>query len=266
MKEGAAEGSVAAGRVARRRALGVHADAQVRASVTHNPTQMPPTFPAGADRGPIPARAARRAIAIRDASADPDLDALLVAARACRACAGQFGHEPRPVVQAASSARILVVGQAPGARVHASGVPWDDRSGDRLRDWMGIGTETFHDATRVAIVPVGLCYPGKAASGDRPPPRTCAPLWLDRLRPRLTRVELTLLVGAHAQAHVLGRAAHASVTETLLAWRQHAPRTIPLPHPSPRNIAWFKANPWFEDELLPVLRRAVRRLVGPRAA
>jgi uracil-DNA glycosylase len=232
---------------------------------------MPPTFPAGPDRGPIRARAARRAIPIRverrhdPDHTEPDLDGLIDAARACRACADLLPHGPRPVLQASASARILVVGQAPGARVHASGIPWDDRSGARLREWMGLDAAAFYDATQVAIVPVGLCYPGKAASGDRPPPRACAPLWLDRLRPRLPEVELTLLVGAHAQAHVLGRAAHGSVTETLLAWRRHAPRIIPLPHPSPRNIAWFKANPWFEDELLPMLRRSVRRLVGTRS-
>ena len=232
---------------------------------------MPPTFRAEARRGPIPARAARRAIPIRaerrpaSGDSEPGLDDLVDAARACRACADLLPHGPRPVLQASASARILVVGQAPGARVHASGIPWDDRSGARLRDWMGIEAGVFYDATQVAIVPVGLCYPGRAASGDRPPPRGCAPLWLDRLRPRLPQVELTLLVGAHAQAHVLGRGAHGSVTETLLGWRRHAPRIIPLPHPSPRNIAWFKANPWFEDELLPVLRRGVRCLVGTRS-
>ena len=232
---------------------------------------MPPTFPAGADRGPIRARAARPTISVRACQIAPRpapeaaLDQLVAEARACRACADRLPHGPRPVLQAAASARILVVGQAPGARVHASGIPWDDRSGARLREWMGLDAATFYDAAQVAIVPVGLCYPGKAASGDRPPPRTCAPLWLDRARPLLPAVELTLLVGAHAQAHILGRERHGSVTETLLAWRRHAPRIIPLPHPSPRNIAWFKANPWFEDELLPVLRRAVRRLVGPRA-
>lgn len=169
---------------------------------------------------------------------------------------------PRPVLQAGASARILIVGQAPGARVHASGVPWDDRSGERLRDWMGIGAQRFYDASAVAIVPMGLCYPGRGASGDSPPRRECAPLWLDRLLAELPRVELTLLVGAHAQAHFLRANGHTSLTATTMNWRSHLPSVLPLPHPSPRNIAWFKTNPWFDDELLPVLQRNVRRLIG----
>lgn len=190
------------------------------------------------------------------------LDELLVAVRGCRACATQLPLGPRPVLQVAASARILIVGQAPGARVHASGVPWDDRSGERLRDWMGVGAQRFYDESCVAIVPMGLCYPGRAASGDLPPRRECAPLWLDRLLAELPRVELTLLVGAYAQAHFLRAAGHTSVTDTTRNWRVHQPRIIPLPHPSPRNVAWFKANPWFIDELLPVLQGRVRELLG----
>ena len=193
------------------------------------------------------------------------LDELLVAVRACRACAAQLPLGPRPVLQAGTSARILIVGQAPGARVHASGVPWDDRSGERLRGWMGIDAQRFYDRSSVAIVPMGLCYPGRAASGDLPPRRECAPLWLDRLLAQLPRIELTLLVGAYAQAHFLGRAGHASVTTTTRNWRSHLPRVLPLPHPSPRNVAWFKANPWFDDELLPALRQSVHELIGGRA-
>lgn len=191
------------------------------------------------------------------------LDDLLRQVRACRVCAAHLPLGPRPVLQAGADARILVVGQAPGAKVHASGVPWDDRSGERLRSWMGIDAATFYDARRVAIIPMGLCYPGRAASGDRPPRRECAPLWMDRLLAQLPRIELTLLVGAYAQRHFLGRGGHASVTATTQDWRALAPRIIPLPHPSPRNVAWFKANPWFEGELLPVLQRSVRRLCGP---
>ena len=190
------------------------------------------------------------------------LDELLVAVRGCRACATQLPLGPRPVLQVAASARILIVGQAPGARVHASGVPWDDRSGERLRDWMGVGAQRFYDESCVAIVPMGLCCPGRAASGDLPPRRECAPLWLDRLLAELPRVELTLLVGAYAQAHFLRAAGHTSVTDTTRNWRVHQPRIIPLPHPSPRNVAWFKANPWFIDELLPVLQGRVRELLG----
>ena len=192
------------------------------------------------------------------------LDDLLAQVRACRACEAHLPLGPRPVVQAGAAARILIVGQAPGARVHASGIPWDDRSGDRLRDWMGIDAEQFYDPAQVAIVPMGFCYPGRATGrgGDRPPQPECAPLWQDRLIAQLRKIELTLLVGAYAQAHHLRHAGHVSVTRTLNDWRAHAPRVIPLPHPSPRNIAWFKANPWFDDELLPVLRQGVRQLIG----
>lgn len=190
------------------------------------------------------------------------LDTLLTEVRACRVCEAHLPQGPRPVLQVSASARILIVGQAPGARVHASGVPWDDRSGERLRHWMGVDSQRFYDASAVAIVPIGLCYPGRASSGDLPPRRECAPLWLDRLLAELPKVEFTLLIGAYAQAHFLRGSGHTSLTATTRNWRNHLPGTLPLPHPSPRNIAWFKANPWFEDELLPVLQRNVRRLVG----
>lgn len=192
----------------------------------------------------------------------PALDSLLATVRACRVCEAHLPLGPRPVLQAGATARILVVGQAPGAKVHASGVPWDDRSGERLRDWMGIDAQTFYDKASVAIVPMGLCYPGRGASGDLPPRRECAPLWLDRLLAQLPCIELTLLVGQYAQAHFLRGTGHLSVTATTRDWRAHAPRVIPLPHPSPRNVAWFKANPWFDDELVPVLRHSVHKLVG----
>ncbi len=190
------------------------------------------------------------------------LDGLLAAVRACHACDAHLPLGPRPVVQAGATARILVVGQAPGAKVHASGVPWDDRSGERLRDWMGIDAQTFYDEAQIAILPMGYCYPGRAASGDLPPRRECAELWLDRLLAKLPGIELTLLIGQYAQTHFLHGKGHASVTATTRDWRAHAPSVIPLPHPSPRNVAWFMANRWFDDELLPVLRRNVRKLVA----
>ena len=196
------------------------------------------------------------------AAAHETLDSLLQAVRGCRVCSAHLPLGPRPVLQAGATARILIVGQAPGAQVHASGVPWDDRSGERLRGWMGIDARTFYDRRRVAIVPMGLCFPGRAASGDRPPRRECAPLWQARLLAQMPRIELTLLIGAYAQAHFLRNVEHASVTATTRDWRVHAPRIIPLPHPSPRNVAWFMANPWFEDELLPGLRCRVRSLLG----
>ena len=190
------------------------------------------------------------------------LDSLLEMVRACRACEANLPLGPRPVLQVGATARILIVGQAPGAKVHASGVPWDDRSGERLRDWMRIDAETFYDRAQVAIVPMGYCYPGRAASGDLPPRRECAQLWLDRLLAQMPGIELTLLVGHYAQAHFLRGAGYTSVTATIRDWRAHVPGVIPLPHPSPRNVAWFKANPWFDDELLPVLRACIRHLLG----
>ena len=190
------------------------------------------------------------------------LDSLLRAVHGCRACAAQLPLGPRPVLQAGSTARILIVGQAPGARVHASGIPWSDPSGERLRRWMGINASVFYDEHKVALMPMGFCYPGRAASGDRPPRRECAPLWQARLLMQMPHIELTLLVGAHAQAHFLRDVGHVSVTATTRDWHAHAPRFIPLPHPSPRNVAWFKANPWFESEVLPVMQGRVRRLLG----
>jgi uracil-DNA glycosylase len=192
------------------------------------------------------------------------LEDLLAAVRACRACAAHLPLGPRPVLQAGVQARILIVGQAPGAKVHASGVPWDDRSGERLREWMGIDAGTFHDESRIAILPMGYCYPGRGASGDLPPRRECAALWLDLLLAKMPHIELTLLIGQYAQTHFLRGRGHASVTATTRDWRAHAPGVIPLPHPSPRNVAWFKANPWFDDELLPVLRHSVQRLLARR--
>lgn len=204
----------------------------------------------------------RQAVFMARHGSPRSLDDLLAEVRACRACETHLPLGPRPVLQADAAARILVVGQAPGARVHASGIPWDDRSGARLREWMGIDAEHFYDPTRVAIVPMGFCYPGRGSSGDLPPRRGCAPLWQDRLIAQLPGIELTLLVGAYAQTHHLRRTGHVSVTRTMHNWRAHAPAVIPLPHPSPRNIAWFKANPWFDNELLPVLRQSVRKVFG----
>jgi len=191
------------------------------------------------------------------------LDALLREIRACRLCEAQLPLGPRPVLRAARGARLLVVGQAPGTRVHASGVPWDDASGRRLREWLGLDADTFYDAKRVAIVPMGFCYPGKAASGDAPPRPECRSTWHPRLLPLLPDIGLSLLIGQYAQAHFLGGARKASLTDTVRAWREYLPQHLPLPHPSPRNVAWFKANPWFEGEVLPELRERVQALVTP---
>ncbi len=193
------------------------------------------------------------------------LELLLQTVRSCRACEQHLPLGPRPVLQAAESARVLLVGQAPGTRVHATGIPWNDPSGARLRKWLAMEAEVFYDASRVAIIPIGLCYPGRGQGGDLPPRRECATLWLGPLLARLTRIELTVLIGRYAQQHYLGRDRKRSVSETVRAWRQYAPRYLPLPHPSPRNEPWFKRNPWFEHELIPELRRRVDALVSLRA-
>lgn len=189
------------------------------------------------------------------------LDHLLHDIRACRLCEAQLPLGPRPVVRASATARLLIVGQAPGTRVHASGVPWDDASGRRLREWLQVDADTFYDASRIAIVPMGFCYPGRAGSGDAPPRPECRATWHGRLLPLLPGVGLTLLIGQYAQAYFLGNRRKATLTETVRAWREYAPDFLPLPHPSPRNVGWFKANPWFDAEVVPALQATVRELL-----
>lgn len=190
------------------------------------------------------------------------LSALLAEVRACRVCAAHLPLGPRPVLQIASGARVLIAGQAPGRRVHESGVPFEDASGQRLREWMGIAPEVFYDASRVAILPMGFCYPGSGRSGDLPPRPECAETWRERLLSRLPQLELTLVIGQYAHAYHLSAARRTSLTETVRAWREYGPALLPLPHPSPRNTPWLRANPWFERELVPALRRRIRRVVA----
>lgn len=190
------------------------------------------------------------------------LQRLLREVRACRVCAPHLPLGPRPVLRASTTARLLIVGQAPGTRVHASGIPWDDRSGDRLRQWMGIDKETFYDAGRIAIVPMGFCFPGiDPRGGDNPPRPECAPLWHDRVLDHLPSLELVLLIGSYAQKRYLGAARGKTMTTTVENWREHLPGRLPLPHPSWRNTAWLRRHPWFEAELVPELRRRVAGLV-----
>jgi uracil-DNA glycosylase len=189
------------------------------------------------------------------------LPALLAAVRACRVCEAELPLGPRPVLQAGKSARILVVGQAPGVRVHNTGIPWSDASGERLRAWMGVEESVFYDQSRIAIIPMGYCYPGRGNGGDLPPRSECATLWLGQLLERLPRIELTLLIGQHAQRHFLGSRRGPSMAATIKAWRDYAPQYLPLPHPSPRNQPWFARHPWFERRLIPVLRGRVAMLV-----
>lgn len=202
------------------------------------------------------------------AAMDAATDGLLSRIAACRLCAGRFAatataHAPRPVLRAAPTARILVAGQAPGARVHASGLPFDDASGDRLREWMGIDRATFYDAARIAVVPMAFCFPGYDAKGaDLPPPAICARTWRAQVMAFLPRIEFTLLVGAHAQAWHLGARRRGSLTETVRHWREHTSALLPLPHPSWRNTGWLRRNPWFAEEVLPWLRARVAGLLG----
>ena len=190
-----------------------------------------------------------------------ELDDLLRDIRACRICEAQLPLGPRPVLAASAEARLLIVSQAPGARVHATGIPWNDASGRRLRDWLQLDEATFYDENRVAIVPMGFCYPGRAGSGDAPPRPECRATWHPRLLPLLRNVELTLSIGQYAQAYCLGARRKPSLSETVRAWREYLPTQLPLPHPSPRNVGWFKANPWFEAEVVPVLRERVHDLL-----
>lgn len=187
------------------------------------------------------------------------LDALLVEVRACRACESVLPFEPRPVLSANTSARLLIVGQAPGTRVHETGIPWNDPSGDRLRSWLGMDREFFYNERHIAIIPMGFCYPGRGKSGDLPPRPECAALWRQRLLDCLPNVELTLVVGRYAQQYHLPDADR-SVTGTVRRWREFLPAVLPTPHPSPRNQLWLRRNPWFEAELVPALRRRVREL------
>lgn len=193
---------------------------------------------------------------------DSQLRRLLREIRACTVCAGVLPCPPRPVLRASTSARLLIVGQAPGRRVHETGVPWNDPSGDRLRAWLGLSREVFYDEHRIAIVPTGFCYPGKGERGDLPPRPECAPLWHPRLRALLPEIQLTLLVGSYAQACYLARRRKDSLRETVRAHAEYLPEFFPLPHPSPRNILWFKRNPWLEQEVIPALRQQIRRILA----
>ena len=187
------------------------------------------------------------------------LDTLLSEIAACRACAHELPHEPRPVVRVGPQTRLLIAGQAPGRRVHESGLPFDDPSGDRLRGWLGVDRETFYGDPRIGVAAMAFCFPGtNPKGGDYPPPKRCAELWRARLLAELPKVELTLLVGSYAQDWALGRRA---MTERVRDWRAHLPDRLVLPHPSWRNSVWLKRNPWFEAEVTPYLRERVRTIL-----
>lgn len=193
--------------------------------------------------------------------------------RACRICVEQpvgkpLPHEPRPVVVPSSTARILIASQAPGTKVHLSGVPFTDASGDRLRSWLGVSSDEFYDADKFAIVPMGFCFPGQdAKGGDLPPRRECAPAWREKLMALMPQIDLVLTIGIYAQSWHMGSTRHPSLTETVMNWRAiwqapTATKVLPLPHPSWRNTGWLKRNLWFEMELLPFLRTEIRNRIG----
>ncbi len=188
-----------------------------------------------------------------------NIEATLAEIRACRLCEGLI-PEPRPVLRANSTARLLVVGQAPGTKVHASGIPWDDASGKRLRTWLDLSVEEFYDESRIAIVPMGFCYPGKGKSGDLPPRPECASTWHEKVLAHLPDIRTTLLIGMYAQKHYTS-SQHKTLTERVSNWRDFAPEKFMLPHPSPRNQMWLRRNPWFEAELVPTLKSRVRAIL-----
>ncbi len=195
------------------------------------------------------------------------LASLINEVRACRLCAEHLPLGPRPVFQIHESARILIAGQAPGKKVHETGIPFNDSSGDRLRAWLGISRETFYDPRKIAILPMGFCFPGTGQSGDLPPRPECALAWRAALLSHLQDLQLTLVLGQYAQAYHLpkeGKRKGASLTETVQAWRKNWPDIVPLPHPSPRNNLWLKRNPWFKEELIPALRARVSEVLERR--
>lgn len=194
------------------------------------------------------------------------LDALLRQIRACRVCEAHLPLGPRPVVAAHADARILVVGQAPGLRVHQTGIPWDDLSGERLRDWMGVDHSTFYDERRIAIAPIGFCYPGRKGGGDAPPRPECAPLWHPPLLQLLPNIELTILIGQYALARYLGKRRKRNLTETVRVCRDYLPDYLPLVHPSPRNQPWLQRHPWFVEDVLPLLKQRVQHALAGTAS
>jgi uracil-DNA glycosylase len=188
------------------------------------------------------------------------IDDLLAQVRGCNQCADFLPHGTRPILQLNPQAKILIASQAPGRKAHDSGIPFNDPSGDRLRHWLGMSRETFYDASQVAIVPMGFCYPGKGKSGDLPPRPECAATWHEQLLKLLPNIELTILIGQYAQVYHL-KAAHETLTNNVMNWREFWPHILPLPHPSPRNIFWLRRNPWFETEVIPVLQRRVAQIL-----
>ena len=190
------------------------------------------------------------------------LENLLEEVRACRVCEMHLPLGPRPVIRIHPEAKILISGQAPGTKVHQTGIPWNDLSGKKLREWMGISPEEFYDPTKIAVLPKGFCYPGKGVRGDLPPREECAHLWFDKLLAQMPNLQLILPIGIHAQAYFLKGQKKATLAETVAEYKQYAPKYLPLPHPSPRNIMWFRKHSWFEQEVVPQLKQKVAAILG----
>lgn len=182
---------------------------------------------------------------------------LLTDIRQCTICSEHLPKGPKPIIQASSHSKILIIGQAPGQKAHDSGIPWNDQSGDRLRLWLGVDKQQFYDSRIFALMPMGFCYPGKRHGGDAPPRPECAPMWHDLLMKKMPDIAITLLIGQYAQRYYLKESIKMSLTDTVKSFHAYLPRYLPMPHPSPRNQAWFKNNKWFEKDLLPVLRSKV---------
>ena len=189
------------------------------------------------------------------------LEKLTQEIRACTICKDHLPFEPKPVLRPSRTAKIIIVGQAPGTKVHNTGIPWNDPSGDKLREWMGVDRDIFYDDVKIAIMPTGFCYPGKGKSGDLPPRPECAPTWHPQLLKLMPQIELMLLIGMYSQKYYLQDKNKKTLTETVKAWKDYAPYYLPMPHPSPRNKLWLKKNAWFEKDIVPVLRRRVKKLI-----
>ena len=189
------------------------------------------------------------------------MEKLLKEIRKCTLCASQFSHAPNPILQASSKSQLLIIGQAPGSKVHKSGVPWEDASGDRLRSWLGITDEEFYNADNTCLLPMGFCYPGKGKSGDLPPSERCAPEWHKKVLDKIKTKPFTIVIGQYAQNRYFGNKNKKTLTETVKNYKEYLPEYLPLPHPSPRNNIWLKKNPWFEKEVIPILQKEVKKAI-----